>query len=110
MSRADLPPSNGEFFSGDSKRLVFNVSGVVLTGYTVTFAVFRYSTKVFEKTTGNGVDVSANSFTVTLEPANTADLKGNLSYEVEGRGPNGEVVTLAWGDLKITADKIVAEL
>ncbi len=106
MSKADLPPNNGEFFSGDSKRIVFNVSGVALTGYTVLFVLFKGRERVLEKTNSNGLTVAENSFSVDFDPADTAALKGSYTYEARGTGPNGEVVTLAYGTLKIIADKI----
>lgn len=106
MSKADLPPNNEEFFSGDSKQIIFKVSGVDLTGYTVTFAMFRGGQEVLRKTTGGGVSVRADGFTVTFGPADTEDKTGSYDYEAQGVGASGEVVTLAHGKLKIAADKL----
>lgn len=103
-------------FQGDTRRLNFTLtradgSPLDLTGGTLRWQASRlkapgvFSTMpLLQKTETNGVEV-VDAFngivTVTLGPADTLSLSGNLYHELEVVDASGDVSTVYAGDFQI---------
>jgi uncharacterized membrane protein len=103
-------------YAGDSKTLAVTVRDadnvvVDLSGYTITWAL---SASVYDaeplvsKTIGSGitvVDAAAGRFNVTIDPDDTADLRGAYYFEAE-IVLSGSVTTVLTGTATIVASLI----
>ena len=112
-----------EMFSGDTKRLNYTVkdgNGVVID---ITTATFRWGLSklgkpktagdpspqvapLLEKTISSGIVLTAptlGQLRVTLDPADTADLKGEFYHELE-MVLSGVTSTVAFGQIDIKKD------
>lgn len=103
MSKVNLPPENEEWFSGDTKRVTYTVSGVAdLTGYTISWRLFKDGVAVASKGVGTGVTIDDEThFTITVAAGDTAGLSGRYRYECQGTSPSGEIITLAHGVVSV---------
>lgn len=114
-----------EMWSGDDLYQPFTITdgadtpaAIDLTGATITFSASRLKTAspitfsgtaAITKTVGDGItvtDAAAGEIQLTLDPADTADLKGAYYYEIEVTLGSGQVHTTTTGTLTINRDLI----
>ena len=109
---------NYSMHSGDSKTIavsaVLNGEAVELTGALIVWAIAKNksngdfsSTITFSKSIGAGItvtDILAGEFEIELDPADTADLKGDFYHEAEIIDFQGRKTTILDGVLSIQRD------
>jgi hypothetical protein len=97
---------NFTMYSGDTKILNFTVTMTgVLTGSTIKWVLGKGSTIYITKTTISGINISGDkTFTVTINPVDTASLYGTYLHEAEITDADGNVSTVAIGKVVITKD------
>ncbi len=110
-----------EMHSGDSKSFVFTVVDDQAAAVDITNATFRWGLSKLKsesdkptprgaalvtKTVGTGIAISNGPqgiVTVTIEPADTATLKGSFYHELE-MTLSGNPFTVAFGQIDILLD------
>lgn len=100
-----------EMTQGDSLALDFGIvdadgDPIDLTGATIRWWMARsvYATPILQKSVGSGIAVislPAGTFTVTLDPQDTADLVGAFYFELEIMDGSGNVSTARTGRISI---------
>lgn len=103
-----------EMYSGDTRTLTVTVrdtsgAAVDLTGATARWALAKKvgQAALVSKSTGSGIeltDAANGEFTVTLDPADTADLVGDYWHEAEVTDSAGRVVTVFQARASIKQD------
>ncbi|RMG96176.1 MAG: hypothetical protein D6706_10635 [Chloroflexi bacterium] len=105
---------NFTMWSGDSKLIQVMVTdsagnSVALAGATIEYVIkdsVNGTTRV-SKSTSNGITISGNTFTITLDPADTAGLSGQYYHEAQITDVAGNVSTALVGNIVINEDAIV---
>ena len=109
---------NYSMHSGDSKTIpvaaVLNGAPVELTGALIVWSIAKIksngdfsSTIAFSKSIGSGItvtDVLGGEFEIEIDPADTADLKGDYWHECQITDFQGRKTTILDGILSIQRD------
>ena len=101
---------NFSMISGDTKLLELTihdaeVAEVDVTGADVTYVIADSAVRV-TKTTDDGITIDGAVVTVTLDPADTAELAGVYAHEMQITDPSGNVGTVMIGEVSIAKDII----
>lgn len=101
---------NFSMISGDTKRLEVTIQDadgaeVDVTGAAVTYVIADSAVRV-AKTTDDGITIDGAVVTVTLDPADTAELAGVYAHEMQITDPSGNVGTVMIGEVSIAKDII----
>lgn len=110
---------NFQMTAGDTKYLVVSVKdadgvAVNLTGAAVKWQAARSFGKasvLSKATSGSGIvltNASGGIFTITLDPDDTEDLKGNYYHEAQVTASDGTISTVLFGTMKINPALIEA--
>lgn|SRR5690606_34993416 len=97
--------------SGDTKRLRVTITDsdgveVDVTGATIIYVIADSQERV-RKATGDGITIDGAVVTVTLDPADTAELAGVYAHEMQIVDGAGQVQTVFTGQMSIAKDLIV---
>ena len=107
--------SSFEMYSGDTKTLAVAITdadgnAVTLTGatcaYTIRTAITSTTALVTKATGGSGITVSGSTVTISLAPADTADLDGTYYHELQITDSAGHVSTAFQDVVSIKRDII----
>lgn len=101
--RVNIPEfCNGSFFAGDTKVIKFTIPE--LTDLAEYFVEFYIESRLWEfiKTRDNGITTINNDILVRFEATDTQRKLGEWPYRLRLISPLNEVVTVAYGVLKLS--------
>ena len=107
-----MADQNFTMYSGDTQDITVTVvdddsASVAMTGMSIEWVMARApgQTAVVTKTTDDSdITISGNTFSFTIDPADTTSLDGRYYHEAEATDGGGDIATVMVGWITIVPD------